>query len=700
MNKTGLWLGLGLTFLAWGLPAQEYPRREVDLDEFILELFPVQDEDLDYEEIYEALFQYYRQPLHLNQATREELQSLYVLSERQINALLAHREQFGDLVSIYELQTIPDFDLGTIYKLLPFAQIRDTGRKSLPLWKRILEEENNYLLLRYERVLETQRGFTDQATPSTTYLGSPGRIYARFRVSHPRDFSLGFTLEKDNGEQIIWDAKTRRYLADFISFHAFFENKGRFKKIALGDYQIQAGQGLVLSGGFGVGKGAETVLTVRRNQLGIRPYTSSLETGFFRGAAATYAHGPLQITGFYSRVRRDGTLSAPTDSTEAEFEAFIETLRTTGFHRTESEIGGKGRFVEQTLGGHLLFQDKNKAFQIGLTGVYTHYNLPFRRNVQSRKDSIVDLFEFRGQTNYNLGLHFNYHWQNFSFFGEAARSKSGGLGAVGGLVASLAPNVEFAYLIRHYDRDFHTFFGSALGEGTRNINEQGMYWGIKITPIVRKLKIAAYYDRFRFPWLRFRVDAPSEGYEWLGRITYFFSRATNVYFQYRHEAKDRNLNSEESETVFRPVLQGNRRNYLLNLDYRAKRFFRLQSRVQFSTFDFAGRRTSGLALVQDLGLDLGRLKLDVRFALFDTEDFDNRQYVYERDVLWAFSIPAYSGQGLRSYVLLRYQFTRKLDLWLRYARFDYRNQDTISSSSDLIEGNTRSELKVQVRVKF
>ncbi|NJL12134.1 MAG: helix-hairpin-helix domain-containing protein [Microscillaceae bacterium] len=250
MNKIGLWLGLGFIYLAWSLPAQEYPRREVDLDEFILELFPVQDEDLDYEEIYEALFQYYRQPLHLNQATREELQSLYVLSERQINALLAHREQFGDLVSIYELQTIPDFDLGTIYKLLPFAQIRDTGRKSLPLWKRILEEDNNYLLLRYDRVLETQRGFTDQATPSTTYLGSPGRIYARFRVSHPRDFSLGFTLEKDNGEQLIWDAETRRYLADFISFHAYFENKGRFKKIALGDYQIQAGQGLVLSGGL------------------------------------------------------------------------------------------------------------------------------------------------------------------------------------------------------------------------------------------------------------------------------------------------------------------------------------------------------------------------------------------------------------------------------------------------------------------
>ncbi len=681
--------------------AQDFPRGEVNLDQFILNLFPVQDEDLDYEDIYETLFQYYRTPLDLNRATREELQSLFVLSELQINSFLDYREKYGKLLSIYELQSVPSFDLGTIYNFVPFAQVSPNPDRPQSLLKRIVSEKNNYLLLRYDRVLEQQKGFTDEASPSQTYLGSPGRLYARFRVSHSRDFSLGFTLEKDNGEQLTWNTKKREYGADFISYHAYFENKGRFKKIMLGDYQMQFGQGLLLAGGFGIGKGAESVQGIRRSNLGIRPYTSALETGFFRGIATTYQlNKRIDLTGFYSRIRRDGTFRAFTDSTEAELESFIETLRTTGFHRTNNEIAGKGLFIEQSMGGNALYSNLDQSLQIGLTGIYTHYNLPFQRDQSSQRDSLLYLFEFRGKTNYNLVMNFSYNWQNFAFFGEGARSQSGGMGFVGGLVASLSPQIEFAYHYRHYDKDFHTFFGSALGEGTRNINESGMYWGIKITPIVRKLVLSAYYDSFRFPWLRFRVDAPSQGYEWLARMTYSFNRSTRIFLQVRQEAKDRNVSSQDSQGAFRQISLGNKRNYLINIDYGNSKIFRLQSRIQFSTFDFNGKRTSGFALVQDLGADLGKLTLNARFALFGTDDFDNRQYVFEKDVLWAFSIPAYAGQGLRSYLLLRYQATRKLDFWIRYARFDYRNQETVSSAGDLIQGNTRSEIKAQMRVKF
>ncbi len=696
-----LFLCLCLGIFDGFVSAQDFPRGEVDLDKFILNLFPVQDEDLDYEDIYETLFQYYRTPLDLNRAGREEFQSLFILSELQINSLLEYREKYGKLLSIYELQAVPNFDLGTIYNFVPFVQVASNPDRPQSLLKRIISEKNNYLLLRYDRVLEQQRGFTEAASPSQTYLGSPGRLYARFRVSHARDFSLGFTLEKDNGEQLAWNPEKRQYLADFISYHAYFENKGKFKKIVVGDYQMQFGQGLLLAGGFGIGKGAESVQGIRRSNMGIRPFTSALETGFFRGLAATYQiNRNFELTGFYSRVRRDGTFRAFTDSTEAELEAFIETLRTTGFHRTENEIAGKGLFTEQSTGGNLLFSNAQKNLQVGFTGIYTHYNLPFQRNQSSQRDSLLYLFEFRGRANYNLGMNFSYNWQNFAFFGEAGRSKSGGMGFVGGLVASLSPQVEFAYHYRHYDKDFHTFFGSALGEGTRNINESGMYWGIKITPIVRKLVLSAYYDSFKFPWLRFRVDAPSQGYEWLGRMTYSFNRSTRIFLQVRQEAKDRNVNSAESQGAFRQISLGNKRNYLINIDYGASEIFRLQSRVQFSTFDFNGKRTSGFALVQDIGADLGKIKIDTRFALFGTDDFDNRQYVFEKDVLWAFSIPAYAGQGLRSYLLIRYQATRKLDFWIRYARFDYRNQETISSAGDLIQGNTRSEIKAQMRVKF
>ncbi|MCU0446993.1 MAG: helix-hairpin-helix domain-containing protein [Microscillaceae bacterium] len=692
-------------FLVLSLTAQNAPRPDINLDQFILDLFSVQDEDLNYEEVYETLLQLYRNPLDLNKAQREDLESLFVLSELQINSLLAYRQKYGNLLTIYELQAVPEFDLPTIYKLLPFVEVRDSGINtgSQPLLKRIAQErDNHYLLLRYDQTLETRRGYTQQASPSQKYLGNPMRLYARYRVSHIQDFSLGFTLEKDAGEQLVWQPSTRRYGADFISFHALFQNKGRFKTIALGDYQLQIGQGLLMSAGFTIGKGAETVQTVRRPNLGLRPFTSAIESGYLRGGAITYDLGQFELTAFYSNTRRDGSLSEnESDSLNVDNleDLFIETLRVSGLHRTAGEIAGKGIFREQTWGTHLNFTNREQNLHIGASVVHTDYNLPFRRNARSPRDSLLYLFEFQGKTNHNLGINFNYQWQNFSFFGEAAQSRSGGRGAISGLVASLASQIDFAMVFRHFDRNFHTFFGSALSESTRNINEQGIYWGIKVHAHP-KVKLTAYYDRFKFPWLRFRVDAPSEGYEWLGRINYQISKKIGLYAQIRQEVKDRNVSSEQSSTVLREIRAGSKYNYLLNLDYQAEKILRLRSRVQFSSFNFNGRLTQGYALVQDLGLDFGKLSFDARWAVFDTDDFDNRQYIYEKDVLWYFSIPAYSGQGIRNYMLVQYQFSQRLSFWLRWARFTYNNQPTISSGSEQIVGNQRTEVRVQMRVRL
>ncbi|RYG24212.1 MAG: helix-hairpin-helix domain-containing protein, partial [Chitinophagaceae bacterium] len=239
------------------LKAQDFERREIDLDLFVQELFQLQDEDLNYEDLYESLFQYYRNPLNLNTASKEELSSLYVLSETQVNAFYAYVAANGKLLSIYELQAIPTFDLQTINRLLPFVTVEDFGINAdrRTLFNRISGEDNNALFLRYERGLEEKRGFSapGEDRDTTRYAGSPDKLYARYRVSHIRDFSLGFTAEKDAGEKLTWDPKTRRYGADFFSAHFQLYNKGIFKAIAIGDYNLQIGQGLILSSGFSAG---------------------------------------------------------------------------------------------------------------------------------------------------------------------------------------------------------------------------------------------------------------------------------------------------------------------------------------------------------------------------------------------------------------------------------------------------------------
>ena len=86
--------------------------------------------------------------------------------------------------------------------------------------------------------------------------------------------------------------------------------------------------------------------------------------------------------------------------------------------------------------------------------------------------------------------------------------------------------------------------------------------------------------------------------------------------------------------------------------------------------------------------------------MFGTDGYDSRQYVYERDVLYAFSFPAYFDRGVRHYLLVQYNLNRHVDVWVRWARTDLTNQDTIGSDLDQISAPHKTEVKVQARWRF
>jgi len=106
-------------------------------------------------------------------------------------------------------------------------------------------------------------------------------------------------------------------------------------------------------------------------------------------------------------------------------------------------------------------------------------------------------------------------------------------------------------------------------------------------------------------------------------------------------------------------------------------------------------------LLQDMNIDITkRFSLSARYALFDTDDYDNRQYVYERDVWLAYSFPGYYGVGVRNYILLQYKFSKKINLWLRWAHTRYDNAESIGSGTEMITGNTQNDIKVQMSLKL
>lgn len=691
LRITGIGFVLTVTCFTY-IYSQEFRHPEIDPHSVVQNLLPIQSEDLNYNEVYENLIQLYTSPLNLNTCTREELAATYLLNERQLNSFFSYREQFGKLLSIYELQAIPDFDVPTIYRILPFVKVFNDSKLLL---KELRNPTDHYLLIRTERLTEQKRGFTDKAPVSRDgtlqrFEGSPLQWYARYRYSKTRNFSFGFTLEKDEGEAFRWNPSQHRYGPDFISFHAQIQNKGRIKNLVLGDYQLQVGQGLIFSSGFSIGKGMETVYSLRRPTTGARPYSSVTESGFFRGVSVTTALAKqLQLTTFYSGIRRSGSLSISNDLTGEEV---VSTLQTDGLHRIPNELRTRANVFEQNTGAHLLYQS-NRG-QIGGSFLYSHFSDPLQR-----ADALRNEHEFKGKYNLLTGIHGTYLWHNYNIFGEMARSQSGGIGAVAGVLASINKRWDATVLFRHYDKNFHSFYSNAFGESSRTNNETGLYLGAKYT-VHKKVKAGAYIDGYRFPWYRYLVDKkPTYGYDLLVQSSWTPSKKWAFYAIYRQEQRERNIASKLSKQKI--VTATFRHNLILNLEYTPNQTWSFRTRVQGSTFAYKTfEADKGWMVLQEINADFGRFSAFLRISAFNTDSYDARQYAVERDVLYAVSMPAYSERGFRNFILFRYAPSSSIDIWLRFARTDMPDRETLSSYVDEINASHRSELKLQLRYRF
>lgn len=688
-----------LVFLFLVIPAlaigQRTGMQNLDLEYFIERLFPVQEEDLDYESIYEQLFQLYQNPIHINKADLEILQATYLLSPQQILSLANYRQTYGDLISLYELQAIPDWDLKTIERLLPFVTLEESNQVSKPFLNRILEAENSYLLFRHRRTWETRKGYTPADTTSSgkvssRYLGDPNEFYLRYRTQQARDFSLGFTLEKDPGEQFVWDGKTKRYGFNFQSFHFTKYFWKKWKTITLGDFQASFGQGLVFGAGYTLGKGAETVPTVRRSSFGLLPYTAALEFGFFRGMGLTRTLRNWQTTLIFSNLSRDGRISSSLDSLENSQE-IITSFSQSGLHRTLSELETKAQLRESNLGANVQYQSPNARWLSGANFLFTAFSAPWIKT-----PTPYNQFEFSGKTNQVTSLYLNHNWKNFFFFGESAISKSGGSGTVLGVVSSLNKEIDLSLLWRNYSRDFHSFYASGFSENTRPINEKGIYLGLQFRP--NKIwKVNFYYDFFEFPWLKYRVYAPSKGTELLGRVTFQPKRSLVAFVQLRREEKDRNLSSSYNELStyqIHPILKWNG---TLSLENQLTKAIFLRSRILWSQVEILDQKTPGFMILQDVQASFRAWKISGRMAIFDAVNYDNRLYSFENNVLWTFSIPGFYGRGTRYYLLGQYNFGEKLTAYFRIARTSYSDRNRISSGLQEISGSKQTDTALMLR---
>ncbi|MGB1032220.1 MAG: hypothetical protein ACPGWM_06385, partial [Flavobacteriales bacterium] len=187
-------------------------------------------EELDYTTLLDDLNHFYDVKIDLNHTDALELSALNLLTEFQINALLDHIDTYGPLQKIWELQSVKLWDLPTIYNVLPFVKTNSVSELSGVKLKKVLKEGSHDLFLRYQQVLETPIGYTEAPEGSTSarYLGDQSRMYARYRFTYARNISIGFTAEKDPGEEFFAGSQKQGF--DFYSAHFFYQDKTFVRK--------------------------------------------------------------------------------------------------------------------------------------------------------------------------------------------------------------------------------------------------------------------------------------------------------------------------------------------------------------------------------------------------------------------------------------------------------------------------------------
>ncbi len=660
------------------------------------------DLNLDYSDLLDDLTYYAQNQININ-TDAEILVKLYLISTIQLNNIQTYISQYGQLLSVYELKSIPGLDNQTIQNILPFIFVESGKEKAKIKTNNVFKYGSHQLILRYQQVIEPQSGYhmpsdSGISYPGSVYLGIPQAYYARYGFNYKNKVRVGFTLDKDAGEvflksslsdslnQLIGNKANNVF--DFYSGHIYVSDIGILKQAVVGDYHLEFGQGLTLWSGLAFGKSADGT-GIKRYGRNIKPNTSSNENRFFRGAAATIGWKGIELTGFYSRNKVDATLNALIVEDEEQLQTIIET----GYHRTVNELLKKDVLTISAYGGRVSY--RYKFFEVGATTFQTRLD----KDMLPSND-VYRYFDFVGDLLTNYGGDINLGFNKVGFFGEFSGSSNGGMAGIAGMNTFLSDRMTFTLAYHNYGKDYQNLYNNPFAESSSISNETGIYIGFRAF-LHQKWSLSGYIDHFQYPWLRYRTNGPSIGKDYLLQLNYATARKMNMYFRYRFKQKQENYSEPYDYTKKLAALY--RHEIRVFLNYHVFDFLILKNRIDLVLYkeEFL-EQEYGYLIYQDILYRPAHFPLEAtfRYALFDTKSYDSRIYTYENDVLYAFTIPAYFDQGQRIYLMLRWKAIKQLDIWLRFARTTYFNRTTIGSASDEIDGNHKTEVKVQLKLKL
>lgn len=438
-------------------------------------------------------------------------------------------------------------------------------------------------------------------------------VQGRYRFDYQRKITFGAQLRRPAAGQ-----------ARDLRWGAYLQLKDiapHLHTLVAGNFQASFGQGLVLAPVFHAGK-SMYVASAGQSTQGLR-YYGSVDGAGLHGAGTTLRFEWSKAT------RLDASV----------LYTFNHYNDTTWRH---------------LVGANLTFRHKQLEFQFtGIESIYSDSIHPYRNAKYNRH-------YFRGTNQAVLGLSFRYNYGWFDLFGEIAAAQNAKLG-IGTIVGSRfypTSGVSLVALYRYYSPHFDNQLGYAFSETSRINDENGGYLGFDISRL-RNWRFIGYGDIFYFEGYKYGLGDATRtlGYDAMIEAQY---HAKEWWLSLRARAKQKGVSTYSTRAQF----DWSRGPWSL----RTTADFNLSPIQPFTPSSIP----YGVSLAQDVAYNFQYpITLRLRVQAFDAREWSNRIYLYEHDVLYAFSIPATYGLGGRAYFILRWQPLPQLALYFRLSETLY-----------------------------
>lgn len=625
-------------------------------------------------EIYEQYADLIFHPLNLNSASSDQLGESGLFTPYQIFNLINYRESYGRLYSVFELAALAGFRMSRLREIAPLLTV-EAGL-------RIREQKQNrhMIMANVGKILPEAAGYGSKTEdgPDLAYKGHPIRTNLRIKSSFGRSLSLGLTYEKDAGEHFYVDRKPE-FLSGYIQYKGFRV----IRQLVIGNFQLNQGLGLVNGAGFF--HSPESFQVSRQSMLRIRPYSSKSESGFERGAGLKMDLNLLELLCWVSYRSLDLSVSEPPENLhKIDWRDF---LRTTGLHRTDNEMEGRNMAFRFRGGVHGLFSYRNldagMAFTSGAVGL-----TPSGTSALGIHSKAVIINR--------LSLHGNWLLKKWQIFGEVGVSDWKSLALLAGVRWEANDFLQGLVLLHHYGRFYGGSQASAYASGSKVSNEMGIALHVHLEPD-RLIRADLSGELFHYPGPRYLTLVPSIGQRY--SITVQNSGSPKFQWRIRMVNKLWQRTPSTLETGVRPL----RDKQVSRFDFRFiyDHGIQWQSRMIASFLSDSKNSYPAYAVVQQVGSHLLKyLKFNLQFVVFDIRDWDNRIYLYEPGLYYSFNFPGFYGTGQKTSLVLSLKPLKKLTISGKIACTAYQQKKTLGTGNDLIPGNKKWGLELQLRLNL